>query len=150
MKLKLSVLFVLLLISTKVFSQSNFVLKGLVTDAKTQEPMPFATVFFAGSTFGTTTNDKGEYLLRVDKSGTYDLVVKFMGYDTYAAQVRLGAAEVSKLDIAITPSARDLGSVVVVAKKDANWRKYLEEFEVVFLGQSVNAMNSKILNKEVL
>lgn len=150
MKIRLSTLFVLFLISAQAFGQSSFVLKGVIKDAKTQEVMPFATVFFAGSTFGTTTNDKGEYSLSVDRSGTYDLVVKFTGYDTYAAQVTLGDAAVSRLDIAVTPGFRDLGSVVVVGKKNAQWKRYLEDFESVFLGQSINGVNSKILNKEVL
>lgn len=150
MRIKLSILFTLLLISTQGFGQSSFILKGVVKDANTQEIMPFATVFFAGTTFGTTTNDKGQYAITVNQSGTYDLVVKFLGYETYAAQVRLGSAEVSKLDISLTPGARDLGSVVVVAKKNASWKRYLQDFESVFLGQSINGINTKILNSEVL
>lgn len=146
--------FLFLIAATLVFSegfaQDSFTLKGLVKDAKTGEAMPFATVFFAGTTFGTTTDEKGEYLLRVDRSGTYDLIVKFVGYELYATQVKLGEAEVSRLDISIIPGARDLGSVVVVAKQNVQWKRYLEDFEAVFLGQSINGTNSKILNKEVL
>lgn len=150
MRFKLSILFTMLLISVQGFGQSTFVLKGVITDAKTQQVMPFATVFFAGSTFGTTTNDKGEYLLRVDKAGSYDLIVKFIGYETYAAQLRLGDAEVSILNVTLNSDARDLGTVVVVAKKNAKWKVYLEEFKRVFLGESINALNCKILNEQEL
>ncbi|MFY0592459.1 carboxypeptidase-like regulatory domain-containing protein [Roseivirga sp.] len=148
MRIKLSILFTLYLISTPVFSQ--YTIRGVISDAVTKEPMPFATVFFAGTTIGTTTNEKGGYQLRVDSKGTYDLIVKFIGYETYAAQVTLGAAEVSRLNIEITPGSKDLGSVVVVARKSAQWKRYFNEFEKVFLGTSVNALNAKIVNKEVL
>lgn len=150
MRLKLLFLFATTLVFSQGVAQNSFTLKGIVKDAQSGEVMPFATVFFAGSTFGTTTNDKGEYSLSVNRGGTYDLIVKFIGYDTYAAQVTLGDAAVSRLDIAVTPSARDLGSVLVVAKKNAQWKRYLEDFEGVFLGQSINGVNSKILNKEVI
>ena len=150
MRFRLSILFTILLTSSLCFGQSTFELKGVVSDANSKEVMPFATVFFAGSTFGTTTNEKGEYSLQVSAAGTYDLIVKFVGYQIYATQVTLGEAEVSRLDISITPGAKDLGSVVVLAKQNAQWKRYLEDFESVFLGQSINGTNAKILNKEVL
>ncbi|OEK05069.1 carboxypeptidase-like regulatory domain-containing protein [Roseivirga misakiensis] len=141
----------ILFLSTKVvLAQSTFTLRGVVTDAETKEPLPFATVFFAGTTVGTTTNEKGGYLLRVDAAGTYDLVVKFIGYKTYAAQVKLGAREVSRLNIEVFPGAKDLGSVVVVARKDVKWKEYIRQFERVFLGRSPNGLKAKIINKEAI
>ncbi|OEK05070.1 carboxypeptidase-like regulatory domain-containing protein [Roseivirga misakiensis] len=150
MRIKLSILFTVFLISFPSLAQSTFTLRGVVTDAETKEPLPFATVFFAGTTVGTTTNEKGGYLLNVNSEGTYDLIVKFIGYQTYAAQVTLGDAAVAQLNVEIAPGAKDLGSVVVVARKDAKWKRYFKEFEKVFLGQTVNGINAKILNGESL
>jgi len=54
--------------------------------------------------------------------------VKFIGYETYVKQVSLGVDETTRLVVSIKPNTKDLGSVVIVAKKDAQWRKYLKEF----------------------
>src|ERR1700743_1677301 len=56
----------LLAFTQGIFSQ-NTIVHGVITDAKTKERLPFATVFFDESNAGTTTNEKGEYPLETDK-----------------------------------------------------------------------------------
>ncbi|OEK05068.1 carboxypeptidase-like regulatory domain-containing protein [Roseivirga misakiensis] len=150
MRPKYLFLLVALFISSQSFAQSNFVLKGIVKDATSGEALPFATVFFAETTYGTTSKDDGSYELVVKNEGTYDLIVKFVGYKTYAAQVTLGEAPVAEFDILISPDTKDLGSVVVSAKKDRNWLSNMVEFRRVFLGESENARQCRILNEEVV
>lgn len=150
MKIRLTTLFVFLLISLQAFGQSTYVIMGVVRDVETREVMPFTTVFLAGSTFGTTTNEKGQFTLEVDRNGTYDLIAKFVGYETYSTKLILSEKEVSTFDIYMTPGVRDLGSVVVVARKERQWKRFLNDFKIYFLGRSVNATSSEILNEEDL
>jgi len=150
MRFKFLFLIAATLVATQSFAQNSYTLKGLVKDANTGELLPFATVFFAETTYGTTSNDDGFYELKIRNEGTYDLVVKFIGYKTYVAQVKLGEAEVAEFDIFIVPDSKDLGSVVVSAEKDVNWRNNMVEFRKVFLGESENARQCKILNEEVV
>lgn len=150
MRLRLIILFGISLISLQVFAQNPFTLKGLVKDAKTGEVLPFATVFFAETTYGTTTNEEGFYQLEVKNEGTYDLVVKFLGYKTYVAQVKLGEVAVAEFDILIEADAKDLGSFVVTANKDRNWKNNMITFKKIFLGESENARQCRILNEEVV
>lgn len=150
MRLKLYILLTVLLASFQGFAQDSYTVKGTVKDAQSGDLMPFATVFFAETTFGTATNDKGEYSLTVPSPGTYDLIVKFVGYKTFAAQVKLGAQPVATFDITIEADAKSLGSVVVTAKKDARWQEHMREFKLIFLGESANARQCKILNEEVI
>lgn len=148
MRLRLLTFFTVLLTTIYAYGQDSFSVKGTITDSQTGEPMPFATVFFAETTYGTVTNEQGEYQLTVEKPGTYDLVVKFVGYKTFAAQVKLGEAPIALLDISVEVDTRNLGSVTVTAEKDKDWERHMQEFRKIFLGESENARRSKILNED--
>lgn len=150
MRLKLYILLTVLLISFEGLAQDRYTVKGTVKDAETGDLMPFATVFFAETTFGTSTDDQGKYILTVSNPGTYDFIVKFVGYKTYAVQLKLGDQADIIMDVLIEAEAKSLGSVVVTAKKDAKWQEHMREFRLIFLGESANARQCKILNEEVI
>jgi hypothetical protein len=64
-----------------VFAQNEFIIKGTVTDAISIESLPFANVFVANATFGTSTDSVGNYKLTLPSSGSYDLIISFIGYE---------------------------------------------------------------------
>ncbi|MHA7101327.1 carboxypeptidase-like regulatory domain-containing protein [Roseivirga pacifica] len=133
------------------FSQTNvFKISGVVRDANTQETLPFANVFLANTTYGTVTNEVGEFNLTIERPGTYDLIVKFVGFETYARSIQLLTPEDIGFEINLIPESVNLGSVEVVAKKDAEWKSRLEQFKRLFLGESANAKKCKILNEEAI
>ena len=60
---------------------------GVVTDAKTGQPVPFATVRYEGKTVGTTTAYDGKYsIVRMD--GT--LIFSSIGYGKITKKVKEG------------------------------------------------------------
>ena len=61
---------------------------GRVTDAQ-GAPLAFATIFVKETGSGTTTNDEGQYEIRLEP-GTYTLIFQFLGYQTEAREVRIG------------------------------------------------------------
>lgn len=150
MRLKLYILLTVLFISFEGFAQDRYTVSGTVKDATTGDLMPFATVFFAETTFGTATDDQGKYTLTVANSGTYDFIVKFVGYKTYATQLKLGDQAEITMDVLIEPDTKSLGDVVVTAKKDSKWKEHMREFRLIFLGESANARQCKILNEDVI
>jgi hypothetical protein len=63
-------------------------IKGVVQDAVTHAPLPFANVFLNNTTKGTVTDEKGEFLLKVlHEPGSYELVVSYVGYESYKSRV---------------------------------------------------------------
>ena len=53
--------------------------KGSVYDARSNEPVPFATVVGRGTTVGTTTDEQGRFTINLPaKSG--GLVISYVGY----------------------------------------------------------------------
>ena len=125
----------------------TYKVRGIVTD-QAGETLPYANVFFAETTYGTTTNQEGNFELIVPKAGTYDLIVRFIGYKTYAAQLKLNELNEINLNIVLEEDAVNLGSFTVTDKKDSRWRYNLQEFKGVFLGTTLNASRCKILNEE--
>jgi hypothetical protein len=130
------------------FAQDRYIFKGVVRDADTNETLPFASVFLANTTFGTVSNEKGEFSLEVKNAGSYDLIVKFAGYATYARSFQIFEPQVIELNVQLTVETRFIGGVTVTAKKDEEWRRNLESFKKGFLGTSPFAEQCKILNED--
>ncbi len=127
------------------------VIKGLVQDAKTHEPLPFANVFLNNTTKGTVTDTKGEFLLRsIGEPGSYELVVSFVGYDSYKVKINISEKEIMSASIGLVPSKQELTNVDVKASRDKVWEKQLKRFEKVFLGDDKLADSCKILNPWVI
>lgn len=77
-------LLVLILISFNVnkgFSQSNqeYNVKGVIIDAKTNEPLPGATVQILNTTLGVTTDFDGNYKLSIPINAK-EIIVSYVGY----------------------------------------------------------------------
>jgi hypothetical protein len=64
------------ILNISVINATN--IKGIITDQK-HEAIPFASVFVAGTTIGTTSNESGFYQLAL-KPGNYTITVKSIGY----------------------------------------------------------------------
>ena len=63
-----------------VFAQGTGKVTGKVTDKKTGEALIGATVLLQGISKGAATNVNGEYALTGIPAGTYEILVKYVGY----------------------------------------------------------------------
>ena len=80
---KITFLFFLFTIST-ILGQ----VKGKITNSK-GEPLSFVSVYLDKTVTGTTSNDSGEYVLDVKKSGKRTIVFQFLGYKTLKKEVSI-------------------------------------------------------------
>lgn len=105
--------FLMLLISISAFSQHRTLISGKVlsTDKTTVD---FATVYFKGTNYGSTTNEEGIYHLHAP-AGEYTLVVSAIGYKTVEKRVKLSRGERTRMNVVISPQATELDEVVVVS-----------------------------------
>ncbi len=105
---------------TKSFTRKSSVkniISGVVKDAETGEPIPFATVFFPGSAIGTTSDTDGNFILEFDAFPTDSLKVKVLGYDEYVTPVFKNLKEQSII-ATLGSSAKQLNEVVIRAGED--------------------------------
>jgi hypothetical protein len=109
----MKLLFLLLwLLAGPVLAQEALVLRGLVLDAETHQPLPHAQVGIAGNKLGTSTNQEGRFALRVPAAyAATELEVALLGYRRYAQPLpRLPAPEL-RIELQSSPAA--LGTVAV-------------------------------------
>ncbi|MFT6055605.1 MAG: hypothetical protein ACJAS3_001960 [Roseivirga sp.] len=135
--------------SLNSFAQGNqYIFEGIVTDIETDEVLPFASVFLANTTFGTVTNDQGEFRLEVDQPGSYDLIVKFVGFKTFSASYPIFQSQTIRVEVNLERDIRFVDGATVTARRDSDWWKNLADFKRGFLGVSSFANQCNILNED--
>ena len=109
--------FLLFLILNFQFSTFNSLfaqtIKGTLTDAGTGEAVPFATVVLDGTRHGTATDLNGFYLINKFPEGTYTLRVRYLGYEEYSEEVKVGKGQILTRNIALKPVAVTLKQVTI-------------------------------------
>ncbi|MFN7675229.1 carboxypeptidase-like regulatory domain-containing protein, partial [Flavobacterium sp.] len=79
--------FIALLIISFSFGQSKGTIKGIITDKEANNaPLPFANATIKGTSINTTTNEKGEYILKIEP-GVYKIEFSFIGYENVEVPV---------------------------------------------------------------
>lgn len=91
--------------------------KGYVKDKKTMEPLIGATVQLVGTTIGTITDEDGNFMLKNVADGTYDIEVKYIGYQTAVRKaIHINKDSVVVLNTEMEEDEVQLHDVVIVAK----------------------------------
>ena len=130
--------------------QAQLTIRGQVRSGKTQEVLPFATVFLSSTTKGTVTNEKGQFTLDNVPPGRFELIVSYMGFVTLKVPVQTQDQKSYKL--LLKPSDNQLPDVTVKARRrrDPDRAKQLALFTDHFIGLSENAAQCRLINPEVL
>jgi TonB-dependent receptor len=98
-----------------IFSQS---LKGVVTDARTQETLPGVNIVVKNTTNGTVSNVDGAYELKLP-AGKYTISASCISYATLeVVDVEIHADQPTTLNLTLKESVKDIGEVVVAARKN--------------------------------
>ncbi|MEJ2543621.1 MAG: carboxypeptidase-like regulatory domain-containing protein, partial [Calditrichaceae bacterium] len=71
---------VLLFSFTMVYAQGSGRVAGLILDKVSGDPLPGANLMLEGTSLGASTDLNGEYLISKVPPGSYNLVVKYIGY----------------------------------------------------------------------
>jgi len=76
----------------RVTSAQAYILSGSVRDGSTNETLPFANISVKGESFGTVTDAAGLFRLPL-KTGSYDLLISFIGYKTETRSILIDARD---------------------------------------------------------
>ncbi len=110
-KIDIALTFVLLCI-TCIANAQTAIIKGKITQKTNHSELPGVNVYFAGTTIGSASNNSGEYQFKVNKSGTYDLVISYSGYKRIRETVTINAGE-NIFNFEMSESENKLGEVVI-------------------------------------
>lgn len=89
MRRNLAILVLAILVCGSLAAQTTKV-RGRVTDADTGDPIPFAGIFFKGTSIGISTGADGYYSLETRDSTARTLVCYLLGYDTQEKEIKFG------------------------------------------------------------
>lgn len=87
------------------------VVAGVVVDSG-QRPVDRAAVAILGTTIGTVTNARGEFVLRTPRD-TATLQVRGIGYESSRVSVRVDGLDTVRANVVLKPSSLSLAAVVV-------------------------------------
>ena len=121
------------------FSQAK--ISGKVLD-NNNEPILGANVVVSKAQqnkIGTASDDKGNFTIEVNENGTYDLIVTFIGYESYNKNITIENDDIDLGSIILSESAEFLQSVEITGRKRKDYNS----------DYSFSATKTAIKNKEL-
>jgi CarboxypepD_reg-like domain len=137
-----------ILLASKSIAQS-FSIKGKITDATTGKAVAGASVFLSNTSYGNISSNTGAFEINNIRQGKYDLIVSFIGYETYNTTIQI-PAPAGPLTIQIKQKSKELTEVVVRNYVKDGWQQWGSFFLESFIGTSALANQCILKNKETL
>lgn len=107
--------FLFTLLSISVWAQTG-VINGRITDATTNEAIPFANVVIQGTTIGAASDLEGNFELKNLTPGLYNVEVSFLGYRSKTEyEVQVFNNKPARVDFNLEEDSKTLEAVVVKA-----------------------------------
>jgi hypothetical protein len=105
-----------LLVGVLAFAQKAEI-RGFIYNKKTGEPVQFANIFLKETYQGVNTDENGLYVLTKITPGTYNLVAKALGYDSFAVVITLDPGKIFTKNILMEETGISLNEVNVSAER---------------------------------
>jgi CarboxypepD_reg-like domain len=123
---------------------------GTVIDKETKETIENVNVFLNNTTIGTTTGEDGKFIIHNVPYGTYNIIFSYLGYEVESKNFDSYKSYTFEFNISLRPKPINLNQVNVTAEVPEEWKDDLEIFTRIFIGETKNSKQTKILNPEVL
>lgn len=115
----------LLLMATAAFAQVTKV-RGRVIDSETGDPIPYAAVFFDGTSIGVSTDEEGRYYIETRDTMAIVLTASILGYHSVSAEIARGSF--SEINFALELDS-DLLSAARIKPDDSYVRYILRQID---------------------
>lgn len=130
--------------SLPAFAQAVF--KGTIADMETGEGIPYATVFLANTTLGTSTDEEGKFSINLPE-GNYEVIIRILGYQGMTFNLPASNVKPQGYRFLLEQIDEELEGLNVNDTRDPAWYRNLEDFKRYFLGTSKNGKATKIENE---
>ena len=110
---RIAVISLLLALLSSVLAAQTTKVRGTVIDAETREPIPFAGVYFEGTSIGISSDMYGCFNLETREVGHTVLVCQLLGYDISRKEIHPGAF--NEVTFFLSPTDNRLKGAVVKA-----------------------------------
>lgn len=124
-------------------------LRGKLIASDTKKPIAGASVFLSNTSTGTVSSEDGAFIISSFPEGRYDFVVSILGYETKT--IPLNSSTIPNfLEIILIPKVKELAEVIVEPYEKNGWEKWGTFLMDYLIGKTPNALDCKLLNKEVV
>ena len=130
-----------ILMSALTWTASAGVVKGVIRDKQSKEPLAGATVIVSGSNDGTAADGDGVYKLELP-AGTYTMTVRYIGYKNIVKEnVKVNEEDDINLDFMMEGDSQLLGevSVTTVARRNTETAQVQEQRRSLVVQTGVSA-----------
>lgn len=111
----LKIFILIQLIAFNGYSQ-NGIIKGIIADKITKEPIPFANVLLEGTTTGASTDFEGNFIIKNIKPGVYTLLCSVVGYEKYLLpELSVGVSKPLSVSIFLSSTTENLETVEIIS-----------------------------------
>jgi len=99
---------IFLLISLNVYPQESgkTIIRGIVTDAHTGDPVPYVSVLLKGTSVGTITDNQGKYLIQTTVKAD-EIRFSFIGYEAESRRIINGTDQTINISLKLSSIALD-------------------------------------------
>ena len=101
-----------------LIAQENGRIKGLVLDGITGKPLPYANVYLEGTSLGSSTDPKGQFLILDIPTGSYTISIRYIGYKKHDKQLEVQDNQVLELNFSLNPEALEGESINVTIQAE--------------------------------
>ncbi len=100
-----------------LFAQGSAIIKGVIKDKGTGEPLPAASVSIQSLTMGVISDLNGNFSLLRVPAGTHEITISFIGYGTQLITRQVEAGGTVVLDIELEFEAQGLVEVTITTQR---------------------------------
>ncbi|RPH99137.1 MAG: TonB-dependent receptor, partial [Calditrichaeota bacterium] len=136
--MKIFCLIIFIAFPIMAWGKSEGTVNGFVRDASNGEPLPYVNVFLQNTQIGTTTNEKGYYVINRIPPGEYRVIFSMMGYGRHEETVEITSNAAVKVNASLPPSVLELEGVVKTAERE----RFVREVEISTTTLSARQMRS--------
>lgn len=109
-----SLLGLLLLAFSAPLAAQDAVVRGQVVDASSGQPLAGASVRVSGTSLGTSTNQAGNYILTVGRTGSVELLAGRIGFGQVGRTITLSAGDTTRVNFSLELTRIRMDELVAV------------------------------------
>src|SRR5690554_8215698 len=128
---RLSLITLFFFLMANGFAQTGTI-KGIIVDAKTDEPLIGASVLVEGTTHGAAADLDGNFVIQNVPTGNHTLIASYVAYLTETlAGIEVGNNNETRVEIALLSDDISLEEVEVIARANRESENILDRKSVV-------------------
>ena len=129
---KFSIFLLIILNTAGAFAQKGS-LKGKIYDAKTNQPIEFATIMIQGTTIGSSSDLDGNYIFTGIEPGFRRIIISSVGFETTVSpEIQIQGNQTVYMDVAVSKSSTQLSEITV--SQNLNLKKIDSPLSLIRIG----------------